>query len=99
MDTARQARRSLVASKPRSRFYFHCSRCRTRMRAFTDYPSVRYYFCPRCGKQVCYNWRARFALDGWPLSLIRDAIRLEVLDEAGRAVRASSDGARARRLR
>lgn len=74
----------------KKRFYFHCTRCRKRMRLFkkmlpTDYANNRYfYFCPHCGYAMTFNLHRNLHADGWPQDVSAEAVRAHVYGEDGR---------------
>lgn len=71
-----------------SRTYFHCGRCRKRMRKFdedTEKGQV-FYLCPACGDRATYLPSLNGWSDGWPQEAFDDAVRCGVLTKKGRVL-------------
>ena len=72
-----------------SRSYFHCPRCRKRMRKFSknaEKEQALYYYCPNCGDRSTYLLDINGWSDDWPQEVFDEAVRDGVLTQKGRVI-------------
>lgn len=70
------------------RHYFHCPRCRKRMKMFkrdTD-DQRRFYLCKECGNRCVYHTVINGLSDDWPRDIFDEVVACGVIDGHGRVL-------------